>query len=74
MVQNSAVRGVKNRSSSLSSYQSSKSSFDALIGWSYSRVKNKDQGTYSKREAYKSRYVNDRVEIELDEFKAEIIK
>lgn len=62
------------RSASLSSELSANTSLDSLIGWAYSRNKHGDQGTLSKREAYKTRYVNDRVEVELYEFKQEISK
>lgn len=56
----------------MTSLHSSRSNFDVLVGWAYTKTKNGDQGTVSKREAYESRYINDRVEIELDEFKDEI--
>lgn len=49
-------------------------SFGSLIGWAYSKTKNGDQGSLSKKEAYNLRYVNERVEIELEEFKEEIEK
>lgn len=49
-------------------------SFGSLIGWAYSKTKNGDQGSLSKKEAYDLRYVNDRVEVELAEFKEEIEK
>ncbi|CAI2377268.1 unnamed protein product [Moneuplotes crassus] len=59
------------RSNSCVSQLSQQSSL-SMIGWAYSRSKNGEQGTLSKREAYKMRYKNDRVEIELNEFKKEI--
>ena len=59
------------RSNSWVSELSKQSSF-WLIGWSYSRYKNGEQGTLSKKEAYKMRYVNEKVEAELNEFKEEI--
>ena len=62
------------RASSLTSEMSMNTSFDSLIGWAYSRTKNGDQGSLSKKEAYSLRYVNERVEIELAEFKEEIEK
>lgn len=49
-------------------------SFDTLIGWSYSRTKNGEQGDLSKQEGYETRYINDRVETELAEFQEEIAR
>lgn len=51
---------------------STRSNFDLLVGWAYSKTRDGEQGTLSKREAYKVRYVNERVEVELAEFKQEI--
>jgi len=48
--------------------------FNILIGWSYQKTRDGDQSSSLKKETYPSRYVNERVEVELAEFKEEITK